>query len=158
MLAPAQRTGYDFAGWFDGAEGGKASGTELNVWDLWLNKSETVTLYVKWTPIRYRIAYYFKGSYIGDDYYTIEDSFALPDDNITGHYVEDWYYDSALTQPTGGTLPVGRTGDIYTPTKAYWDIAEDVTLTAHWYVASIKIVVPEAGDTSNRRQTGRAAP
>lgn len=108
-FAEPVRTGYDFDGWYDAANGGN------KVTDLWKgSRTSDLTLYARWTPHSYSISYYLNDAdgmaadntvNAGTAAFTVESgdiSFAAP--TRKGYEFDGWY--DALT---GGNKVTGIT-------------------------------------------------
>ena len=87
-----------------------------------------VTVYAKWTPVEYTIAFNTNGgTSLPSKTYTIEtETFKLPTRATkTGYTFVGWYKDESLTDPFGTEVPQGTTGDF--------------TLYAKWELTQYKI-------------------
>ena len=76
---------------------------------------QTVTIYAKWTPIKYSIVYYDNLNKIRDlgiNSYTIEDSITLEKYEKEGYRFEGWYTNPQCTGDAVTEIKVGTTGEI----------------------------------------------
>ena len=104
-FANPTRTGYTFAGWY----GDSSFDTEEIV--SFNETTEDKTLYAKWVPITYTIAYILNGGTNGANpsEYTIEHSIVLNSPSRTGYTFEGWYSDSAFNNKET-VINAGTTG------------------------------------------------
>lgn len=109
-LPTPNKEGYFFNGWYDNPT---LTGEALNEQTPWDSMSDEITLYAKWTPLEYLIAYNTNGGVLEevDEYYTIEEAvtFAIP--TKAGYIFSGWYYDEALTLNAGTGFSAGEVGD-----------------------------------------------
>lgn len=96
-LAEPSRTGYIFGGWYPDVS--RAEGTDITGWGAG-DKAENITVYAKWTPISYTIA--FEGNNedstqtMDSITATYDESFTLPKNafTYTGHVFNGWALES----------------------------------------------------------------
>lgn len=109
-LPTPNKEGYFFNGWYDNPT---LTGEALNEQTPWDSMSDEITLYAKWTPLEYLIAYNTNGGVLEevDEYYTTEEAvtFAIP--TKAGYIFSGWYYDEALTLNAGTGFSAGEVGD-----------------------------------------------
>ncbi|MFP4177783.1 MAG: InlB B-repeat-containing protein [Acholeplasmataceae bacterium] len=109
----SSRPGYALDGWYTGADDGSSYDK------AWSFGSDTVdsdlTLYAKWTPIRYDITYELDGGTNGDNPsdYTIEmDTIALADPTRTGYDFAGWFDNEECTGDPVTSIERGSHGDL----------------------------------------------
>lgn len=121
FISSLSRTGYTFKGWFD------ENDNEVDVDNT--TAGTECTLYGKWEPITYNIAYSLNGGANGDGNpanYTIEsDNITLTAPTRNGYTFTGWTWDGETTPQTSVTIAKGSTGD-----KTY---------TANWELISYNI-------------------
>lgn len=112
-----------------------------SVFDFTAAVSESCTVYAKWTPVDYSIAYYDGANRIRDlsptSYNAETDTFELPTPVKEGYTFEGWFTDAAFTGEAVTSIEKGSTGDI--------------TLYAKWSDAS-----SEGGGCSSAAYAGPA--
>ncbi|MCL2522494.1 MAG: InlB B-repeat-containing protein, partial [Erysipelotrichales bacterium] len=109
-LPSPTRTGYTFAGWYNGTDLIPLTGT----WDI----ASDVTLVASWTANTYTITFNVNGGNAlvpNTQNVTFGQSYTLPEPTRTGHTFNGWY---------NGTDLISLTGT--------WNITNDVTLVASW--------------------------
>ena len=107
--APEQpvKNGYTFGGWFI-----DETLSEELVFDTM--PAQSITVYAKWVPIEYSIAYMVNGGVMPSDYitsYTVEDYIALPAPEKTGYTFIGWFETEELSGEASFEIFVGSTGD-----------------------------------------------
>ncbi len=144
-LPTPTRTGYTFAGWYDGAGGTGNKVTDVTI----VQTASDHTLYAKWTINAYTVSYDGNGSTDG----TVPDA-------VTGDY------DTELTMP-GNTGNLVKTGYTFAGWNTSEDgsgtrydvgdnmpITEDTTLYAQWTANPYTVTFdPESGDVNPVTQT-----
>ncbi len=110
-----KRKGFTFGGWNTKADGtGVTYGGGAQVSNLTSKKNGTVTLYVKWNPIKYTITYYPNGgkmSASAKKYYTTDKPFVLPRPTRKGYDFDGWYKTSNFKKRVG-EIKEGNTGNL----------------------------------------------
>ncbi len=109
------RKGYTFAGWNTQQDGkGKTYKSGGQVKNLTTELNGTVTLYAKWTAIKYNITYNLNGGKLKSSAktsYTIASStFDLPAPTRSGYDFDGWYKNKNLTGRVG-EIKTGTTGN-----------------------------------------------
>lgn len=98
---PTKR-GYDFVGWFNGAE----------AVDFTTSINDNKTFVAKWSAVEYDIIYHLDGAtnHINNvDRYTIEDNIILEEPTKRGYDFVGWYADESYTEEAIG-IDVGEVG------------------------------------------------
>lgn len=100
------KTHYTFAGWYS-----DSALTEKYTFSV---QPETdITLYAKWTPVKYQIVYVTNGgSHSNRTTYTVEDSFTLTNAGKTGHTFVAWFTDAEFTSAVVSEIKAGTSGTI----------------------------------------------
>ena len=101
------KNGYTFGGWFI-----DETLSEEFVFDTM--PAQSITVYAKWVPIEYSIAYMVNGGVMPSDYitsYTVEDYIALPAPEKTGYTFIGWFETEELSGAASFEILVGSTGD-----------------------------------------------
>ncbi len=94
-----KKRGYTFAGWNTQKDGdGKTYQSGAKITDLTTSYNGTVSLYVKWKPVKYNISYNLRGGKFSGSakkIYSINSStFELPAPKKKGYDFDGWYKDS----------------------------------------------------------------
>ncbi|GJM63048.1 BspA family leucine-rich repeat surface protein [Persicobacter diffluens] len=134
-LYNANRTGYDFSGWYTNSSFWGAPITAIPV-----GQSQNYNLYAKWTPTSYDINYVLNGgSNLPENptQYTIEDAFSFSGAIKAGYSFEGWYLDPAFSGNPVTALELGKYGDL--------------TLYAKWVAADylVKFELTSHGDSED---------
>ena len=110
LPASAEKTGYEFVGWFDNAELTGDAVTEVAT-----TETEDLTFYAKWTAVVYTITYMDGSSKIEGlvpTNYTVEAAATLPETaEKSGYGFYGWYDNSATTGDEVTEIAKGTTGD-----------------------------------------------
>lgn len=133
-----ERLGYTFDGWYADEE---FSGEKLES-RLWTSYADEAVFYAKWKANEYYVTYNTGTSECEVPYgtYTIEDDVILPVPERKGYTFGGWYYDSKLTEPTGGVIAAGTVGELWLYAK--WEpVAYTVTYD---YALDSGEVLPQA--------------
>ena len=122
-LATAEKTGYEFLGWYNGTA--KMSG---GTW----SKKENVTLTAKWKAITYEITYVdCPDVLINALFYTVEDEITLAAPEKEGFAFTGWTYEGQDTPVVDLTIQKGEYGN--------------KTFTANWTSKSYTITYDTTG-------------
>ncbi|WP_170841411.1 InlB B-repeat-containing protein [[Clostridium] fimetarium] len=111
VVAPSNRTGYTFGGWYDNASYNGAIITSIA-----MGSSGNKNLYAKWSTISYSINYVLNSG-INDNgnlsSYNIESTaITLANPTRTAYNFDGWYTDSSfINKVTGVAISSGNTGD-----------------------------------------------
>lgn len=103
------KRGYTFIGWYKDAALTQPYGTHIEK-----GTSGNFTLYAKWTPTRYKIAYDCYHGTNPDDAptsYTIEESVILPFPHRANFSFVGWFMNDDLTGEIQTSIPKGTAGD-----------------------------------------------
>jgi uncharacterized repeat protein (TIGR02543 family) len=129
-LPTPTRTGYTFNGWFTATTGG----TQI---ELARKYTQSTTVYARWTPITYTIAYTLNnGTFPGGTNpnptsYTYEsNAITFVNPSRDGYFFDGWYSSSSFTGTPVASIPTGST----TGNKAYyakWSLIYTVTFDAN---------------------------
>ncbi|MCL2521418.1 MAG: InlB B-repeat-containing protein, partial [Erysipelotrichales bacterium] len=119
-LPEPTRTGFTFAGWYNGTEFISLTGT----WSI----ASNVTLVASWTANTYTITFDVAGGdALSDQTVTFGQSFTLPTPTRTGHTFNGWLHN-------GNPFTAGT-----------WNIANDITIVATWTANTYTITFDVAG-------------
>lgn len=122
-LPTANRTGYNFIGWFDA----KSGGTKIGNGGDQITPQADVTLFAQWEAITNTITFDAQGGTAQSPVLvSFGSSTVLPNPVLTGYQLTGWY-----TQQSGG-IKIGNGGDSYSPTA-------DITLYAQWQLANYPV-------------------
>ncbi len=131
ISAPASPTKehYNFEGWY--------SDSALTVkYTFTAQPEEDITLYAKWTPVKYKIEYVLNGGTNSKDNvseYTVEDKIELLAPTKVGYTFVGWHTDSEFTSAVVTEITVGTSGK--------------VTLYAHYLINEYTISFDSNGGT-----------
>ncbi len=121
-LPVAERTGYNFKGWF-----GNADFTGSAITSVIQGSSGNKQFFAGWTPTEYKLNYVLNGGSNPEGVavvYTIEDAMTLPQP-VREHYsFAGWYATESLTGKPVSSIETGTTGD-----KTYYAAWEALSYT-----------------------------
>ena len=140
-LPTAERTGYNFKGWFDKASGG----TQITAASKVSTKTAH-TLYAQWTEIKVTVTFSANGGSVTTPSKTMTVGQAygtLPTPTRTGYKFDGWF-----TDITGGTQ-ITNTSTV--------SIEEAHTLYAHWTITTVTVTFSGNGDGSTVSKTSTTA-
>ncbi len=110
-----KRKGFTFAGWNTKADGtGTTYKDGAQVSNLTATANGTVTLYAKWTAIKYKITYHTNGGKLAASAkktYTADKPFVLPRPTKKGYDFDGWYKTSNFKKRVG-EIAEGNTGNL----------------------------------------------
>ncbi|WP_400204061.1 InlB B-repeat-containing protein [Candidatus Methanomassiliicoccus intestinalis] len=136
------RTGYTLSGWYRDADCTNPWNFET---DIVIND---VTIYAKWTPVKYTITYKLDGGTNNDDNpktYTVESSITLKDPIKTGYEFKGWFTDAGFTEGAEiSSIVKGTTGDI--TLYANWKAIDYVIKFVNWDGSEISSDTYHYGD------------
>jgi len=148
LPTPTTRAGYTFEGWFTAASGGTKVESPYT-------PTENKTLWARWTPITYTVAYDGNGSTGGSTVsssHTYDAEKALTANGFTRAYTVTYKYNDENSTPDGtGTAAYTFSGwkdgdNTYTNSQAVKNLSAQqgatVTLLAQWTPASVTLPTP----------------
>ena len=136
-----ERVGYTFVGIYDEPEGGNQYYDEemrtVKDWD----GDENTTLYVQWSANTYTITFDKRGGILGTNRVEAIYDSMMPDAEppVRTGYTFEGYYDSIYGGEQYYNASMQGIG--------HWDIAEDITLYAHWSANTYSITFDKQGGT-----------